>query len=100
MFHLELDLWLDIETKFPYFLFLTWLSKNINHFVSISSLTDKCAAQKINNFCSCSLWTCLHHMVILKSQNKLTDFFMILVWARPFKYILDTSCAHSVQVDI
>ena len=29
--------------------------------------------------------TCLHHMVILKSQNKITDFFMILAWASPFK---------------
>ena len=24
---------------------------------------------------SSSLWTCLHHMVILRSQNKITDFF-------------------------
>ena len=30
---------------------------------------------KIKNFCSFSLWTCLHHMVILRSQNKITDFF-------------------------
>ena len=28
--------------------------------------------------CSSSLWTCLHHMVIIKSQNKITDFLMIL----------------------
>ena len=26
-----------------------------------------------------------HHMVILKSQNKISDFFMILAWASPFK---------------
>ena len=25
-----------------------------------------------------SLWTCSHHMVILGSQNKNTDFLMIL----------------------
>ena len=25
-------------------------------------------------------------MVILISQNKITDFFMILAWASPFKY--------------
>ena len=24
-------------------------------------------------------------MVILRSQNKITDFFMILAWASPFK---------------
>ena len=36
------------------------------------------------NFCSSILWTCLHYMVILISQNRITDFFMILVWASPF----------------
>ena len=41
-------------------------------------LTGECAAQKLKNFCSSSLWTCLHHMVILRSQNKINDFFMIL----------------------
>ena len=45
------------------------------------SLTGEYAAEKIKNFCSSSLWTCLHHMVILKSQNKITDFLMILAWA-------------------
>ena len=40
---------------------------------------------KIKTLCSSSLWTCLHHMVILRSQNKITDFFMILAWASPFK---------------
>ena len=39
---------------------------------------------KIKTLCSSSLWTCLHHMVILRSQNKITDFFMILAWASPF----------------
>ena len=53
--------------------------------MSISSLTGECAAQKLKNFCSSSLWTCLHHMVILKSQNKINDFLMILAWASPFK---------------
>ena len=24
-------------------------------------------------------------MIILRSQNKITDFFMILAWASPFK---------------
>ena len=50
---------LDIETKSPYFQFLTWLSIIRNQ-----------------EFCS-SLWTCLHHMVILRSQKKITDFLMI-----------------------
>ena len=43
----------------------------------ISRLTGKCAAQKIENVCSSSLWTCSLHMVVLKSQNKITDFLMI-----------------------
>ena len=60
--------------KCPYFFFLTWLSI-IRNFASISSLTGECAAQKIKNFCSSSLWTWSHHMVILISQNKITDFF-------------------------
>ena len=47
--------------------------------------TGECAAQKLKNFCSSSPWTCLHHMVILRSQNKITDFFMILAWASPFR---------------
>ena len=42
---------------------------------------------KIIKICSSSLWTCLHHMVILRSQNKITDFSMILAWASPFKKI-------------
>ena len=48
------------------------------NFVFKSGLTGECAAQKLKNFCSSSLWTCLHHMVILRSQNKITDFFMII----------------------
>ena len=39
---------------------------------------------KIKKLCSSSLWTCLHHMVILRTRNKITDFFMILGWASPF----------------
>ena len=39
---------------------------------------------KIKNLSSSSLWTCLHHMVMLRSQNKISDFFMILAWACPF----------------
>ena len=60
-------------------------NKKYWNFVSISSLTGKCAVQKIKSFCSSALWTCLHHMIILRSQNKITDFLMILAWASPFK---------------
>ena len=56
--------------------------------VPISSLTGECAAQKLKNVFSSSLWT-WHHMVILRSQNKITDFFMILAWASPFKLYAD-----------
>ena len=43
---------------------------------------------KVIKFCSSSLWTCLHHMVILRTRNKITDFIMILAWASPFNYII------------
>ena len=39
---------------------------------------------KIIKICSSSLCTCLHHIVILGTRNKITDFFMILAWASPF----------------
>ena len=42
---------------------------------------------KIVKNCSSSLWTCLHHMVILRAQKKITDFLMILAWASPFNLI-------------
>ena len=28
------------------------------------------------------------YMAILRSRNKITDFFMILAWASPFKYAM------------
>ena len=37
--------------------------KKYGDFVSISSSTGEYAAEKFKNFCSFSLWTCLHHMV-------------------------------------
>ena len=77
-------------------------NKNYGNFVSISSLTGECAAEKFKNFCSSSLWTCLHHMVILKSQNKITDFLMILAWASPFNssftkfaFMRNPHCVHA-----
>ena len=60
---------LDIETKFPYFLFLTWFSIIRNQeVVSISSPTGECASQKLENFSnSCFyngyfllVWTCTY----------------------------------------
>ena len=80
-------------------------NKKYGNFVSISSLTGECAAEQLKNFLSSSLWTCLHHMVILKSQNKITDFFMILAWACPFNvtlYLMITLCgeaAHTLRHD-
>ena len=44
---------------------------------------------KIIKICSSSLCTCLHHIVILKTRNKITDFLMILAWASPFKYKIE-----------
>ena len=51
-------------------------------------------SRKIKNFCSSSLWTCLHHMVILRCQNTITDFLMILAWASPFKVTPTLSNIH------
>ena len=44
-------------------------------------LTGQCATQKNNIkkiLRNSSLWTCSHHIAILKSENKNTDFLMIL----------------------
>ena len=46
---------------------------------------------KIIKICSSSLCTCLHHMVILRTRNKITDFFMILAWASPFNVLIKTT---------
>ena len=46
--------------------------------------------------CSSSLWTRLHHMAILRSQNKITDFLMILAWAVPLTIII-VSLKHITQ---
>ena len=47
---------------------------------------------KIIKICSSSLCTCLHHMVILRTRNKITDFLMILAWASPFNHYNNNSC--------
>ena len=60
-------------------------NKKIREFrLYIYSLTGKCAIQKYKKLCSSSLWTCLHHMVILRNQNKITNFLMILSWVWAF----------------
>ena len=69
-------------TKFPisYFghVYMHVQNKKYGNFVSISHLTGKYAAQKFKNFRSSSRCKCLHHIaIILKSQNKITDFLMI-----------------------
>ena len=46
---------------------------------------------KIIKNCSYRLCTCLHHMVILRTQNKITDFLMILAWTSPFKKTIRSS---------
>ena len=47
---------------------------------------------KIIKICSSSLCTCLHHMVILRTRNKITNFLMILAWASPFNnFKIETS---------
>ena len=53
-------------------------NKKYGNFVFISRLTGKCAAHKLKKVCSSSLCTCSHHKVVLRRQNKNTDFFMIL----------------------
>ena len=37
-------------------------------------------------------------MVILRSQNKITDFFMILAWASPFKPMFIDFFVGNIQV--
>ena len=52
--------------------------------------------KKLKN-CSSSLWTCLHHMVILRTRNKTTDFLMILAWASPFNHCTRLSAQASAE---
>ena len=50
-----------------------------------SRLTYKCATHKLKDICNSSLWTRSHHMVILKTNHKNTDFWMILALLCRFK---------------
>ena len=60
-------------------------NKKYGNFVFTSRFIGKCATNFFKNLRSSSLWECLHHMVIWRSQNGNTDFFMILVWLCRFK---------------
>ena len=60
-------------------------NQKYRNFVSISSLTGEYAAEKLKKllqFQSMDMFTSYGH---IKSQNKITDFFMILGLASPFK---------------
>ena len=63
-------------SRIPVFLILDM--QEIGNFVFISRSTGKCETQEAN-FCIFSLWTCSHHIAILKSEKKYI-FFMILAW--------------------
>ena len=43
-----------------------------------------------------SLWTCLHHVVIFKGQNKNTDFLMILMTDCRFNYFQENTVEYDV----
>ena len=51
----------------------------LGNFIFISRLIGKCATQRLKNLRNSSLWTCSHHMAILKSGNKNAEFSMILI---------------------
>ena len=52
--------------------------------ISLESATFQLHFGFSRSFSAILLWTCLHYMVILISQNWITDFLMILAWASPF----------------
>ena len=52
-------------------------NQKYGNFVYISRLTGKCAAQKLKTV-AVLVYGHVYHMVILRSQNKITVFFMIL----------------------
>ena len=49
------------------------------HLKNIKHLQIK-TTQEFKNIRNSSLWTCSHHMAILRNQNKITDFLMISAW--------------------
>ena len=85
----------DLQMKFP-ISDMHVQNKIYRNFVSISPLTGKWAAQKLKNFCSSSL--CLHHSYDHRSQNKITNFFMILAWMCRFNQTIQIwRCLFSIN---
>ena len=78
------------------------MSKIRNTGISSLYLAQLVSAQHKNfkHFCSSSLWTSLNHMVILRSQNKITDFFMILAWVWDFNYDLNINYKCHITITI
>ena len=56
----------------------------------------------IKKKCSCTLWAYLHHIVIWRSQNKITDWsfyhFFILAWSCRLK--VKNQCTHYISIVI
>ena len=74
-------------------------NKKYGNFFFISRLTGKCAAQKLKKklLHSSSLWKYLHHMVILRGQNKITIFDDIsLIWLLYITHYFCVILNHSV----
>ena len=70
-------------------------NKKYGNYVSISRLTGKCAPQKLNLHIS-NLWTCLHHMIIFKTENKKTPHCcMLLAWGGGPRVVVSTAAFHA-----
>ena len=72
-------------------------NRKCGNFVSISSLTGECAAQKFKKIAVLVYVHVYIIMVILRTRNKITDFFMILAWASPFKGLI-TQTDHCLKI--
>ena len=65
-------------------------NKKYGNFVSISRLTGKCAAQKYITFVIIIYGHVYIIVVIIRSQNKITNFFMISTWLCSFNIFTRT----------
>ena len=61
-------------------------NKKYGNFVSISSLTGEYAAEKLKNFCSSSLWTCLYHIYVILYQTMAQRAPLLMVQRAPSKF--------------
>ena len=72
----------DIETKFPIYYFghacPKYETREFRNYISLNLEMRSKIFFTVLIFYSANLWTCSHHMVILRNQNKSTDLFMIL----------------------